>query len=309
MRPSSWPEPLRLAKLVQQQAEVAGELRSFDSELRILRDRLVQLQTDRDDLQTQYTDLCDNRTDDDLARRRDVVIEHIEPAERAVEKIVREIAALDVESVELHHANVSALVEQGEPRLAEIGTQIAELRTRIEIRRDDGKLDQLHQAATELESAQGILERVTVRARAAELLLHTLLRHRDNTRRRYVQPFTDQVLRLGKVVFGSTLQVGIDEDLRITTRTLDGVTVDHEALSGGAKEQLGIISRLACAMLVDPADGVPVIIDDALGYTDPERLASMGAVLGHAGRQTQVIVLTCTPQRYRGVGGAHLVAV
>ncbi|WP_458039545.1 ATP-binding protein, partial [Klebsiella pneumoniae] len=74
--------------------------------------------------------------------------------------------------------------------------------------------------------------------------------------------------------------------------------VDHEALSGGAKEQLGIISRLACAMLVDPADGVPVIIDDALGYTDPERLASMGAVLGHAGRQTQVIVLTCTPQRY-----------
>ena len=74
-------------------------------------------------------------------------------------------------------------------------------------------------------------------------------------------------------------------------------------------EQLGIISRLACAMLIDPADGVPVIIDDALGYTDPERLASMGAVLGHAGRNTQVIVLTCTPQRYQGVGGAHLVAV
>jgi hypothetical protein len=300
---------VRLAKLVQQQAEVAGELRSFDNELRILGDRLVQLRSDRDDLQKQYSDLCDNRTDDDLGARRSEVIEQIAPAQRAVEQILREIDDADVETLELQHANVSTLVEQGEPRLGGMGTQIAELRTRIEIRRDDGKLDQLHAAATELESAEGTLERVTARARAAELLLQTLLRHRDNTRRRYVQPFTDQVLRLGKVVFGSTLKVGIDEELRITTRTLDGVTVDHDALSGGAKEQLGIISRLACAMLVDPSDGVPVIIDDALGYTDPERLASMGAVLGHAGRQTQVIVLTCTPQRYGSVGGAHLVAV
>lgn len=300
---------VRLAGVTQQRAEVQSELRSLDNEHRILDERLVQLRADRDDLRDQHHQLCDGRTDEALEERRVAIVEHIAQAEKAMARAARDIDEADPETLELHYANVSALVEHAEPRLAGLGTEIAELRTRIEIRRDDGQLDQLHAAATELEAAQGVLERVRVRAQAAELLLHTLQRHRDNTRRRYVQPFTDQVLRLGKVVFGSSLGVGIDEELRITTRTLDGVTVDHDALSGGAKEQLGIISRLACAMLVDPADGVPVIIDDALGYTDPERLASMGAVLGHAGRNTQVIVLTCTPQRYQGVGGAHLVAV
>ena len=300
---------VRLAGVTQQRAEVQSELRSLDNEHRILDERLVQLRADRDDLRDQHHQLCDDRTDEALDERRVAIVEHIAQAEKAMARAARDIDEADPETLELHYANVSALVEHAEPRLAGLGTEIAELRTRIEIRRDDGQLDQLHVAATELEAAQGVLERVRVRAQAAELLLHTLQRHRDNTRRRYVQPFTDQVLRLGKVVFGSSLGVGIDEELRITTRTLDGVTVDHDALSGGAKEQLGIISRLACAMLVDPADGVPVIIDDALGYTDPERLASMGAVLGHAGRNTQVIVLTCTPQRYQGVGGAHLVAV
>ena len=300
---------VRLAGVTQQRAEVQSELRSLDNEHRILDERLVQLRADRDDLQDQHHQLCDDRTDEALDERRVAIVEHIAQAEKAMARAARDIDEADPETLELHYANVSALVEHAEPRLAGLGTEIAELRTRIEIRRDDGQLDQLHVAATELEAAQGVLERVRVRAQAAELLLHTLQRHRDNTRRRYVQPFTDQVLRLGKVVFGSSLGVGIDEELRITTRTLDGVTVDHDALSGGAKEQLGIISRLACAMLVDPADGVPVVIDDALGYTDPERLASMGAVLGHAGRNTQVIVLTCTPQRYQGVGGAHLVAV
>ena len=53
-----------------------------------------------------------------------------------------------------------------------------------------------------------------------------------------------------------------------------------------------------------PSGGVPLILDDTLGYSDPSRLASMGTVLEMAGRQTQVIVLTCMPERYRHVAGA-----
>lgn len=305
----------RLASAVQRTAELRSEHRGVDSELRILRARQEELVAERAELARQEHEL--NRLDedeepgrdDDPDRLRERLVAELSHAEAEVRRIAARIDDADLESLELQHANMLAVVERGEPRLAELGNQIAELRTRIEIRRDDGKLDQVHQAETELDGARGDFDRINTRAQAARLLLRTLERHRDATRRTYVQPFTDQILRLGKVVFGPTLQVGVDEELRITTRTVGGVTVHHDALSGGAKEQLGIISRLACAMLVDPADGVPVIIDDALGYTDPERLASMGAVLGHAGRHTQVIVLTCTPSRYSSVGGAHLVAV
>ena len=54
-------------------------------------------------------------------------------------------------------------------------------------------------------------------------------------------------------------------------------------------------------------DTVPVVIDDALGFTDPERLTKMGAVFDTVGDHGQVIVLTCTPTRYLGVQDAHVI--
>jgi uncharacterized protein YhaN len=53
--------------------------------------------------------------------------------------------------------------------------------------------------------------------------------------------------------------------------------------------------------------GAPLIIDDALGYSDEDRLERMGAVLNAAGRTMQVIVLTCVPARFRRIGGAHTI--
>jgi uncharacterized protein YhaN len=81
--------------------------------------------------------------------------------------------------------------------------------------------------------------------------------------------------------------------------------VPFVSLSGGAKEQLGILARLAGAALVAKEDAVPILIDDALGFTDPERLAKMAEVFDTLGERGQVIVLTCTPARYDGVKGAQ----
>ena len=75
-----------------------------------------------------------------------------------------------------------------------------------------------------------------------------------------------------------------------------------EGLSGGAKEQLGILTRFAIAQLVS-GDPVPVIIDDALGSTDSTRLQLMAALFTKAGKNSQVIVLTCMPQRFSWVAG------
>src|SRR5699024_9962639 len=97
-----------------------------------------------------------------------------------------------------------------------------------------------------------------------------------------------------------------DAELPSAPRTLDGSTVPFAPLSAGAGEQLAIITRLACAAVVDPEQGVPVIIDDALGYSDPERLAAMNTMIGSLAADAQVILLTCTPDRYRGIGSASV---
>jgi uncharacterized protein YhaN len=134
-----------------------------------------------------------------------------------------------------------------------------------------------------------------------------MARHRDNTRLRYVEPFRAEVERLGRWVFGDSFEVQVDSDLRICSRTVSGRTVPYESLSGGAKEQLAIVARLASAALVAKEDTVPVVIDDALGFTDADRLAKMGAVFDAMGGDGQVIVLTCSPDRYRSVGGAQYI--
>lgn len=182
---------------------------------------------------------------------------------------------------------------------------LREISVELAVLRSEGRKGRLDAAETELEHATSQHARVGNRARAAQLLRSVMARHRDTTRLRYVEPYRDELQRLGRPVFGPTFEVDVDSDLCIVNRTVDGVTVPYESLSGGAKEQLGILARLAGAALVAKEDSVPVVVDDALGFTDPDRLAKMSEVFDAMGAHGQVIVLTCSPTRYSGVTGAH----
>ena len=136
------------------------------------------------------------------------------------------------------------------------------------------------------------------------------MRHqREQARERYLRPLRERIERLGRIVFGASFGVSLDSELRIETRTLEGRTVEFDSLSTGAQEQIGLLTRLAVAMTVAPEGGVPLILDDALGNSDPDRLQSMGAMLSQAGRECQIIILTCTPERFRHVGGAHVLRI
>jgi hypothetical protein len=162
-------------------------------------------------------------------------------------------------------------------------------------------------AKSELTHLSVSYEQLEARAAAAKLLYDTFARRRTEAHHRYVAPFRDGIESLGRLVFGPTLQIDLADDLSIKRRTLDGVTLDFADLSTGAKEQLGMISRLACASIVAADGGAPVIFDDALGWSDPRKLERMGAAISKAGRSCQIIVLTCTPGRYASVGDASVV--
>jgi len=101
--------------------------------------------------------------------------------------------------------------------------------------------------------------------------------------------------------------VAIGDDWKLEAVTRDEQTLPFEALSVGAQEQLGILARLAAARIVAEQGGVPLIIDDALGFSDPSRLETMGAAIAAAGRDCQIIILTCTPGRFTHVGSAEVV--
>ena len=181
------------------------------------------------------------------------------------------------------------------------------LAARLEAQGQLGLYDECEEARTHFEHLRRELARLETRAGAARLLFETMRDEREAARRSYVGPLRDKIVALGQLVFGDSFTVDLDEGLRVTSRTLDGVPLPLSHLSVGAKEQLAIVSRLACAMLVDTEDGVPLIFDDTLGHTDPARLESMGAMLHGAGEHCQIIVMTCTPSRFRHVSGADVI--
>jgi len=206
-------------------------------------------------------------------------------------------------AAELADATTAAQALKG--RHDEIARTLHEITVELTLFGTEGRNGKLDAAEITLEHARSEHARVASRARAVELLKAVMVRHRDTTRLRYVEPFRAELERLGRPVFGPSFEVDIDTDLCILNRTLDGCTVPYESLSGGAKEQLGILARLAGAALVAKEDAVPILIDDALGFTDPNRLAKMAEVFDTLGERGQVIVLTCTPARYDRVKGAQ----
>jgi AAA domain len=243
--------------------------------------------------------------DADLAAAAEAALKDAQTAERRAGELADELAAAapDAVAAELHDAAKAAeslreRYEGGSRALREISIELSVFGT-------EGRQGKLDAAESEREHAAGQHARVRGRARAAELLRSVMTRHRDTTRLRYVEPYRTELQRLGRPVFGPSFEVDIDSDLCIRSRTMDGITVPYVSLSGGAKEQLGILARLAGASLVAKEDTVPVVVDDALGFTDPNRLAKMGEVFDTVGEHGQVIVLTCSPDRYDGVKGAH----
>lgn len=211
-------------------------------------------------------------------------------------------AAVDAELIAARQADEAIAAE-----LAEVERQLAALTAQLEVIGEEGRQGRLDEAEAELERARAVHDRVAERAIAVKLLRETMIRHRDSTRQRYVAPYRTELERLGRTVFGPTFEVEVGTNLTINRRTLAGCTVPYDSLSGGAKEQLGILARLAGAALVAAADTVPVVIDDALGFTDSDRLDRMGEVFSTVGDRGQVIVLTCQPDRYAGIADAEFI--
>ena len=173
---------------------------------------------------------------------------------------------------------------------------LLEIQTRLKIKGEEGLHEKLNAAKNQLEQLEFKNRATTLRANAAKCLFDIMGEERDKASRAYVAPLKEKIERLGRLVFDPSFQVTIDDDLKITSRTVSG-----------AREQLSLMYRLSCSMIVAKDGGTPIILDDALGYTDPERLKLMGAVLAVAAKECQIVIFTCVPERYAFIGEAAVV--
>ncbi|MEM9783457.1 MAG: hypothetical protein AAF899_13400, partial [Pseudomonadota bacterium] len=80
-----------------------------------------------------------------------------------------------------------------------------------------------------------------------------------------------------------------------------------EQLSGGTQEQIALLVRLAFARLMAKGGSAPpLILDDALVFTDDDRIERLFDTLTAEAADLQIIVLTCRSRAFRALGGTRL---
>ncbi|OWT56186.1 AAA family ATPase [Candidimonas nitroreducens] len=148
------------------------------------------------------------------------------------------------------------------------------------------------------------------RAAALQLLLDLLRAKRQALTRRIQAPLQRHLNHYLQLLFPQA-RLSVNEDLlpQQLVRAIDGHEEhgDFDALSFGAREQMGLISRLAYADLLKEA-GRPtlIILDDALVHSDPPRLAQMKRILFDAAQRHQILLFTCHPDNWRDLGVAPI---
>ena len=236
-------------------------------------------------------------------------ISAVSDQEKAVCSAEEALKAKNPERVKTLAETAEGSLQTTRSRRGNAQTELTQVQERLRIHGEEGLHEKLHAAQTELERIESSNRALFRRAAAARLLFETMQEERDKARQAYVAPLKEGIEHLGRLLFDETFQVEIGEDLQIASRTRNGITEPFEFLSGGTKEQLSMIFRLACSMIVAKDGGMPLVLDDALGYTDPERLRLMGAVLAKAAKECQIVIFTCVPERYAHIGEANVVPI
>lgn len=274
-----------------------------------VQERLKILENDLGQKKTSLDEARERATDDALQQVFDEAVEALSAEEESVDGAQQALDEKDPEGTRAKAEAACDSLQTARNRISDVNTELAGLQASLKVRGEKGLQEKLDLALTELERAEYESRALLRRAAAAKCLFETMKEERDRARKAYVAPLKERVQRLGRLVYGTGFEVDIDDDLQIVSRTEDGVTVPFGYLSGGTREQLSLIFRLACSMIVAQDGGTPVILDDTLGYSDPARLRLMGVVLAQAAKECQIVIFTCTPGRYSHIGQASVVSI
>lgn len=209
----------------------------------------------------------------DLKSRHDAAAAALEAAEAAATRLGQEIAMLEGE--------VRAAGE------AEIGPEIARL---------DGEIIALDAEISQHEHAIAALE----------LLQETLAQVAAENRSRFLQPVMKRLQPYLAQMFADA-DVVLNEDFGLEMLRRGGTGEPIDLLSDGTREQLAVLVRLGFGRLLAETDmAAPVILDDALVYSDDERIGRMFGVLQQAAEHHQVIVFTCRSAAFAALAGTRL---
>jgi DNA repair exonuclease SbcCD ATPase subunit len=192
-------------------------------------------------------------------------------------------------------------------QLAELDRTIANLEGQIQSAGGDGLGEKVAALESQLAQAEAELRRHEKRVAVARLLAETIAQALDESRERFYAPVLRNLKPYINDLFpGAALTLG--DSFQVSGLRRDGAgPEDFSQLSDGTQEQIAVLVRLAMgALLADRGSPVPIILDDALVFSDDDRIERMFDALTRAGAKQQIIVLTCRSRTFAALGARNL---
>ncbi len=188
--------------------------------------------------------------------------------------------------------------QQGE-KLAALSAQIRTLAGHgIEERRDDLR--------GQLETATASEVRFARKFAALTRLSQALEAERTAAQDTYFGPVHEELKPLLAILHRDA-SLSFDRDNLLPSGLTRGQTEETlENLSGGTKEQIAILTRLAFARLfARQGRHMPIVLDDALVFSDDDRIIKMFTALTRAAQDQQILVFSCRQLAFQDLGGAR----
>ena len=243
--------------------------------------------------------------DDQLAAAADAAADAVTGQQRTVSELEAEWSAGARPQLEARIARLESTIKQRANSRSELRTEAARLRERVEVHDSAGIDEAIEHTQHELEQVKRQRDRLEREIEVLDLLSRTLRAAESEAKERYLAPVLNRVRPYLQMLFANA-EISMDEDLKVTGMSRgSGYEERFDHLSMGTQEQIAVLVRLAFAeMLVDQGAPAAVILDDALVFSDDQRMGLMFDILSHCAKRVQIVVFTCREQLFEGLG-AH----
>ncbi|TLU74321.1 AAA family ATPase [Lichenicoccus roseus] len=284
-------------------APQARRLRCFET----LAGQSASLEAVRESVARLQREIAEAAGEEPDAALADRLAQSAQALERQRELAARAVGEQPADTLDAVNARIQryeqAIVQQRDA-VRRLQQDIAVLQSRIQQQEGAGIDEQIATAATACDDLRREYEGLQAEAEVLTLLRDTLIASEREAKERYMAPVAARITPYLRGLFPGT-SVTCDEEFRITGLGRGGSTDDAvDRLSDGTQEQIAVLSRLAFAdMLLDRGKPAMVILDDALAYSDRDRLERMFDLLTQAASRMQILVLTCRGELFTRLGG------
>lgn len=213
-------------------------------------------------------------------------------------------AAHDLEGAEASLRRARSVQKAAEQEASHLRETLADLNGQIRARSEHAVEEAWLEARDALAAVTKQVERFETEIKVLNRLRQALAATRSAARDLYLKPVMSELRPLVGLLFDD-ISITFDEETllpQIVHRNGQDEEVDR--LSGGMREQLSVLTRLAFGRLL-ARDGrpAPVILDDALVYSDDDRIERMFDALHRQSRDQQILVFSCRQRAFAKLGG------